>query len=75
MVQNQLTSSSNGGRNGGNERGESYMYNLNNGHHQWQTSSPQVMAAAAASSGFPQVMERPKNWLQKNGFHSVMRPS
>ncbi|KAL1809945.1 hypothetical protein ACET3Z_026935 [Daucus carota] len=73
--QNQLTSSSNGGRNGGNERGESYMYNLNNGHHQWRTSSPQVMAAAAASSGFPQVMERPKNWLQKNGFHSVMRPS
>lgn len=73
MVQNQFSSSSNGPRNGENERGESYMSNSSNGHHQWR--SPQVIAAAAASSGFPQIIERPKNWLQKNGFHSLMRPS
>lgn len=72
---NQFSSSSNGPRNGENERGESYMYNSSNGHHQWRTSSPQFIAAAAASSGFPQIIERPRNWLQKNGFHSVMRPS
>lgn len=51
------------------------MYNLSNGNHQWRTSSPSVIAAAAASSGFPQSRERPENWLQKNGFHSLMRPS
>lgn len=72
---NQFSSSSTGTRNGDNERGESFMHNSSNGHHQWRTSSPQVIAAAAASSGFPQNMERPKNWLQKNGFQSVMRPS
>ncbi|KAK1363801.1 Floral homeotic protein APETALA 2 [Heracleum sosnowskyi] len=72
---NQFSSSSSGPRNGENERGELYMYNSNNGHHQWRTSSPQVIAAAAASSGFPQNIERQKSWLQKIGFHSVMRPS
>ncbi|KAK1299758.1 Floral homeotic protein APETALA 2 [Acorus calamus] len=37
---------------------------------------PQLFVSAAASSGFPpQITRPPHNWLQKNGFHSLMRPS
>ncbi|KAK6152736.1 hypothetical protein DH2020_012375 [Rehmannia glutinosa] len=46
---------------------------------QWQMmNQPQLFANAAASSGFPQAQTtliRPQNWLQKNGIHSLMRPS
>ncbi|KAL9253952.1 Floral homeotic protein APETALA 2-like protein [Drosera capensis] len=49
----------------------------------WQLSGPpQLFATAAASSGFPNQQisrsshsQQPPTWLQKNGFHSLMRPS
>lgn len=54
-------------------------------HQQWHSSTPSasssssssalhVFAPAAASSGFPQQIRPTPNWLQKNGFHSFMRP-
>ncbi|KAK4346470.1 hypothetical protein RND71_032809 [Anisodus tanguticus] len=48
-----------------------------NGSSQWQSNyPPQIFAAAAASSGFPQQIIRPQNWSSENGFHhSLMRPS
>ncbi|KAK7406523.1 hypothetical protein VNO78_08150 [Psophocarpus tetragonolobus] len=43
---------------------------------QWQAGPPHLLATAAASSGFPPQISRPsQSWLQKNGFHSLMRPS
>ncbi|KAE9597642.1 hypothetical protein Lal_00041618 [Lupinus albus] len=44
---------------------------------QWQSRSPHYIATAAASSGFPPQIIRPssQSWLQKNGFHTLMRPS
>ncbi|XP_030551886.1 floral homeotic protein APETALA 2-like isoform X3 [Rhodamnia argentea] len=52
-------------------------------HQQWRSSTPSssssssalhVFATAAASSGFPQQIRPTPNWLQKNGFHTFMRP-
>ncbi|KAI4386676.1 hypothetical protein MLD38_004589 [Melastoma candidum] len=43
----------------------------------WRGGPHQMFAAAAASSGFPQQIIRgpnSKSWLEKNGFHPVMRP-
>ncbi|OMP01956.1 hypothetical protein COLO4_11450 [Corchorus olitorius] len=63
-------SSSNGGRIG------SDLSLSSNEQQQWQSSPHQLFANAAASSGFPSQINRPShNWLQKNGFHSLMRPS
>ncbi|XP_019422014.1 PREDICTED: floral homeotic protein APETALA 2-like isoform X2 [Lupinus angustifolius] len=44
---------------------------------QWQSGPPHYIATAAASSGFPPQIIRPSSqgWLQKNGFHTLMRPS
>lgn len=42
---------------------------------QWQAGPPHLLATAAASSGFPQQIRPSQGWLQKNGFHSLMRPS
>ena len=68
----QFPSSSNGGRiavNGGD-------LSLATNHQQWQSGPPQLFATAAASSGFPPQMIRPnQQWPQKNGFHSLIRPS
>ncbi|KAA8547120.1 hypothetical protein F0562_003550 [Nyssa sinensis] len=67
----QFPSSSNGGRFGANGGDLS----LSTGDQQWQSNPPQLFATAAASSGFPQQINRPQHWMQKNGFHYVMRPS
>ncbi|XP_050207173.1 floral homeotic protein APETALA 2-like [Mercurialis annua] len=79
----QFPSSSNGGRIGSD-------LSLSSSDHQrhWQSGLPpplpppqhhhhhhQLVANAAASSGFPQQIRTPQNWLQKNGFHSLLRPS
>ncbi|XP_057417445.1 floral homeotic protein APETALA 2-like isoform X2 [Lotus japonicus] len=45
---------------------------------QWQSGPPHYLATAAASSGFPPQIIRPSSsqgWLQKNGFHTLKRPS
>ncbi|KAE9614295.1 putative AP2-like ethylene-responsive transcription factor [Lupinus albus] len=45
---------------------------------QWQSGPPtHYLATAAASSGFPPQIIRPSSqgWVQKNGFHNLMRPS
>lgn len=46
---------------------------------QWQQSGAShphhLFASAAASSGFPPQIFRSQSWLQKNGFHTLMRPS
>ncbi|XVF15521.1 hypothetical protein REPUB_Repub09cG0161100 [Reevesia pubescens] len=42
---------------------------------QWQSGPHQLFANAAASSGFPSQITPSQTWLQKNGFHSLMRPS
>ncbi|KAI3451999.1 hypothetical protein Pfo_008664 [Paulownia fortunei] len=43
---------------------------------QWQMNQTPFFATAAASSGFPQAqILRPRNWLQKNGIHPLIRPS
>ncbi|KAJ0096604.1 hypothetical protein Patl1_28646 [Pistacia atlantica] len=42
---------------------------------QWQSGDPQLFATAAASSGFPPQIRQSQNWLQKNGFPTLMRPS
>ncbi|GAB4848996.1 AP-2 complex subunit beta [Ancistrocladus abbreviatus] len=70
----QFPSSSNGGRVGIN--GEDLSLPTNESQ-RWQLPGPpQFFATAAASSGFSQQISRqqPQNWLQKKGFHSVMRP-
>ncbi|XP_048233260.1 floral homeotic protein APETALA 2 isoform X2 [Ricinus communis] len=76
----QFPSSSNGGR-----IGSDLSLSPSDNHHQyhqrqWQSGPPpphhhQLVANAAASSGFPQQIRTPQNWLQKNGFHSLLRPS
>ncbi|KAF3438987.1 hypothetical protein FNV43_RR17262 [Rhamnella rubrinervis] len=66
----QFPSSSNGGR-----IGSDLSLSVND--QQWQSGSSQLFATAAASSGFPPQINRPttQNWLQKNLFHSLARPS
>ncbi|XP_021659825.2 floral homeotic protein APETALA 2 isoform X2 [Hevea brasiliensis] len=74
----QFPSSSNGGR-----IGSDLSISPSDYHHhqqqQWQSGPPpppqQLVANAAASSGFPQQIRTPQNWLQKNGFHSILRLS
>ncbi|KAH7520214.1 hypothetical protein FEM48_Zijuj08G0120600 [Ziziphus jujuba var. spinosa] len=65
----QLPSSSNGGR-----IGSDLSLSVND-QQQWQSGSSQIFATAAASSGFPPQIRTTPNWLQKNGFHSLARPS
>ncbi|CAK9159439.1 unnamed protein product [Ilex paraguariensis] len=70
----QFPSSRNGGIIGG-ANGEELFVSTSD-HQQWQSSPPQLFATAAASSGFQQqIVRQPQNWLQKNGFLSLMRPS
>ncbi|KAF8404989.1 hypothetical protein HHK36_009884 [Tetracentron sinense] len=47
----------------------------NNGSGIWPSGPPQSFATAAASSGFPTQIKGPSSWLQKNWFHSLMRPT
>ncbi|KAH1202606.1 Floral homeotic protein APETALA 2 [Glycine max] len=43
---------------------------------QWQTGPSHYLATAAASSSFQQqIRPSSQGWLQKNGFHILMRPS
>ncbi|GMY11795.1 floral homeotic protein APETALA 2-like isoform X1 [Fagus crenata] len=66
----QYPSSSNGGRIGGD-----LSLSMNESQ-QWQSGPPQLFATAAASSGFPpQIKSSSQHRLQKNGFHTLMRPS
>ncbi|KAI4327427.1 hypothetical protein L6164_019890 [Bauhinia variegata] len=67
-------SSSNGGRVGSDL---SLSMNDHQQQQQWQSGPPpHFLATAAASSGFPPQIIRPSQvWLQKNGFHTLMRPS
>lgn len=39
------------------------------------SASSQLFVTAAASSGFPSQVINPPGWLQKNGFHPLMRPT
>ncbi|KAF8410097.1 hypothetical protein HHK36_002619 [Tetracentron sinense] len=41
----------------------------------WPSGPPQLFTTAAASSGFRSPIRDPPSWLQKNGFHSLMRPT
>ncbi|XP_038701459.1 floral homeotic protein APETALA 2-like isoform X2 [Tripterygium wilfordii] len=70
----QFPSSSNGGKIGSDL---SLLTTDHEHQQQWQTSGhSQLFATAAASSGFQQQNFRQQSWLhQKNGFHSLMRPS
>lgn len=71
----QFPSSSN--NNGGSRIGGDLSLSTND-QQQWQSGPPpQLFAtAAAASSGFPPQIRPSQHWLlQKNGFHSLMRPS
>ncbi|XP_055805121.1 floral homeotic protein APETALA 2-like isoform X2 [Solanum dulcamara] len=73
----QFPSGSNGGRIGATNVGDLSLAATSNGSSQWQSNfPPQIFAAAAASSGFPQQIVRPQSWSSENGFHhSLMRPS
>ncbi|KAL2348375.1 hypothetical protein Fmac_002375 [Flemingia macrophylla] len=63
------SSSSNGGR-----IGSDLSLSMSD-QQQWQAGPPHLLATAAASSGFPPQIRPSQGWLQKNGFHSLMRPS
>ncbi|XP_027360835.1 floral homeotic protein APETALA 2 isoform X2 [Abrus precatorius] len=63
-----VSSSSNGGRIGSD-------LSLSMSEQQWQPGPPHLLATAAASSGFPPQIRPSQGWLQKNGFHTLMRPS
>ncbi|KAF5961342.1 hypothetical protein HYC85_002551 [Camellia sinensis] len=71
------SSSSNGGQIGATTGGDHLSLSMSNNQQRLFINPPQLFATAAASSGFPQqITNRPQNWLhQKNGFHSLMRPS
>ncbi|KAF8406292.1 hypothetical protein HHK36_008377 [Tetracentron sinense] len=78
----QFSSSSNGGRIGVVGGGLSQVTDeqqrqlgWGNGSSFWPSDSPPLFVTAAASSGFPTQIIRPSNWLQKNGFHSLTRPT
>ncbi|XP_028764102.1 floral homeotic protein APETALA 2 [Neltuma alba] len=68
-------SSSNEGR-----IGSDLSLSMSENHHQQSGPPPPLhqahyMATAAASSGFPtQINRLSQGWLQKNGFHTLMRP-
>ncbi|XWS45240.1 hypothetical protein CRYUN_Cryun15aG0119300 [Craigia yunnanensis] len=64
----QFPSSSNGVRIGSD-------LSLSTSDQQWQSGPHQLFANAAASSGFPTQIRPSQTWLQKNGFHSLMRPT
>ncbi|KAL1333181.1 hypothetical protein HN51_061930 [Arachis hypogaea] len=70
------SSSSNGGR-----IGNDLSLSMADHHQQQLQPGPphHYLATAAASSGFPPQISRPSShhqgWLQKNGFHTIMRPS
>ncbi|TKY70594.1 Floral homeotic protein APETALA 2 [Spatholobus suberectus] len=64
-----VPSSSNGGR-----IGSDLSLSMSD-QQQWQAGPPHLLATAAASSGFPPQIRPSQGWLQKNGFHSLMRPS
>ncbi|XP_007047337.2 PREDICTED: floral homeotic protein APETALA 2 [Theobroma cacao] len=66
--QSHFPSSSNGSRVGSD-------LSLSTNDQQWQSGPHQLFANAAASSGFPSQIRPSQTWLQKNGFHSLMRPS
>jgi AP2-like factor, euAP2 lineage len=72
MIMKVSSSSSNGGR-----IGSDLTLSMSD-QQKWQTGPPpHLLATAAASSGFPPQI-RPSSsqgWLQKNGFHTLMRPS
>ncbi|CAK7337708.1 unnamed protein product [Dovyalis caffra] len=70
----QYPSSSNGGRIGSDLSLSPNELHRRHHYQQWQAGPPQF-ANAAASSGFQQQIRTPQNWLQKNGFNSLMRPS
>ncbi|XP_077216521.1 AP2-like ethylene-responsive transcription factor TOE3 [Tasmannia lanceolata] len=78
LIQHQLNppcyqfSGSNGGRTGGGGG-----LSLAKGSSNWTSGSAptQVFATPAASSGFSSQIIKPPSWLQKNGFHSLMRPT
>ncbi|KAJ6740351.1 AP2 DOMAIN TRANSCRIPTION FACTOR [Salix purpurea] len=70
----QYPSSSNGGRIGSDLSLTPAELHYRHHYQQWQAGPPQF-ANAAASSGFQQQIRTPQNWLQKNGFNSLMRPS
>ncbi|KAL9378319.1 hypothetical protein Peur_029654 [Populus x canadensis] len=72
--QTQHPSSSNGGRIGSDLSLSPSELHYNHHYQQWQAGPPRF-ANAAASSGFQQQIRTPQNWLQKNGFNSLMRPS
>ncbi|KAK7307644.1 hypothetical protein VNO77_40888 [Canavalia gladiata] len=63
------SSSSNGGR-----IGSEFSLSMSD-QQQWQPGPPHLLATAAASSGFPPQIRTSQGWLQKNGFHTLMRPS
>ncbi|KAF7828701.1 floral homeotic protein APETALA 2-like isoform X2 [Senna tora] len=59
--------------NGGGRIGSDLSLSMND-QQEWQPHN--YLASAAASSGFPpQIRSSSQAWLQKNGFHSLMRPS
>ncbi|GMH06407.1 hypothetical protein Nepgr_008247 [Nepenthes gracilis] len=71
-------SSSNGSRVGINGGDLSLSTTTATESHRRRFASPtQLFATAAASSGFPRQISTPlpHNWLQKSGFHSLVRPS
>nr|WAK85953.1 transcription factor AP13 [Nothapodytes nimmoniana] len=78
QIQFPAVGSSNGGRVGvGDIVGDFSLPSSSSGE-QWEFGPHhQLFAAAAASSGFPQQIVRPQNWLQTNvnGLHPLMRPS
>ncbi|XP_077230911.1 AP2-like ethylene-responsive transcription factor TOE3 [Tasmannia lanceolata] len=67
----QISGSSDGGRIGGLATGEPQQRQSNWG----SINSTQLFATTAASSGFSSQIIKSPNLLQKNGFHSLMRPT
>ncbi|KAG6604169.1 Floral homeotic protein APETALA 2, partial [Cucurbita argyrosperma subsp. sororia] len=65
-----------GSSNGGRIIGSDLSLSLSDHQNQVVESGPsQVLATAAASSGFSPQIRPSKNWLHKNGFHCLIRPS
>ncbi|XP_022977582.1 AP2-like ethylene-responsive transcription factor TOE3 isoform X2 [Cucurbita maxima] len=65
-----------GSSNGGRIIGSDLSLSLSDHQNQIVESGPsQVLTTAAASSGFSPQIRASKNWLHKNGFHCLIRPS